>query len=211
MERNNLNRNLTYALFYGSIWGITEATLGYILHTIPVLISGSIMFPIAILLMQIAYKKTKSKSIFILMGLTAALIKLVDIFIPGLPVIKTINPMIAILLEATAVSVFSYLLNSNKIKSILLGSLVVCFFWRILFVFSSYIINQSTTAAIGWVNSLEKVFSFIMLNGIISASITFCMILIVSKTQISTDNKIVIRPSYAMVLFISASFIQFII
>lgn len=211
MEKNILKKTTIYALFYGSLWGITEATLGYVLHTLPVLISGSIMFPIAIFFMLRAYHSSNSKKVFLLMGITAALIKLVNIFIPGLPIIKTINPMIAIMLEASAVTVFSLLLNSNKIKSIFIGSLGACFFWRVLFVINSSIINNTTSATVGWVNSSEKVISFIMLNGIISTFIAFGIILMESKIKFSIDTKMRIRPSYAIGLFISASFIQYIL
>ncbi len=209
MEKNNFKNITTYALFYGSLWGITEATLGYVLHTMPVLISGSIMFPIAMFFMLKAYQGSKSNSVFLLMGLTAALIKLVDIFIPGLPVIKTINPMIAIMLEASAVTVFAFLLNSNKIRSIFIGSLGACFFWRILFVMNSFVITNTTSATVGWVNSSEKVISFILINGIISTFIAFAVILMEKNIKFSINAKMIMRPSYAIGLFISASFIQY--
>jgi hypothetical protein len=211
MEKNNFKKILTYAIFYGSLWGITEATLGHVLHYFPVPISGFIMFPIALFFMQRAYRSSKSNKVFLLMGLTAALIKLVDIFIPGLPVIKTLNPMIAIMLEASSVTVLSFLLNSNNVKQIFIGSAAACFFWRVIFIISSLIIDQNTGAEIAFVNYPEKIISFIILNGIVSPFIAFALILIERKIKFQVDSKMKMRTSYSLVLFISAALIQFII
>lgn len=211
MKRENVKKMSTYALFYGSLWGITEATLGHLLHTLPVLISGSIMFPIAISLMYRAYISTGSRSTLIFMGVTAAVIKLVDIFIPGLPAIKTLNPMIAIMLEATAVTIFITLLNSNKILHSILAAIGASLLWRTLFVTMSFFIHNYTSAKIGWVNSSERVYSFIVMNGLVSAVITFLVIQLSKKVPDIITPSRVIRPIYAGVLFLSASFIQYVI
>lgn len=211
MSRYDIKKISTYALFYGSLWGITEATLGHLLHTLPVLISGSIMFPIALFLMLRAYESTQSRSTLFLMGVTAAAIKLIDIVIPGLPAIKTLNPMIAIMLEASAVALFILLLNRHSIFSTIMGSLSVSLIWRALFVSISYFIHNNTSANIGWVNSSERVYSFIITNGLISSLIVLFIIILNRKIPQVLEKSRIIQPLPAGLLFLSASFIQYVI
>lgn len=211
MEKSNFKTILTYAVFYGSIWGITEATLGHALHYIPVPVSGFVMFPIALFFMQRAYRYSQSNNVFLLMGLTAALIKFVDILIPGLPVIKTINPMISIMLEASSVAVLSFLIRSSKINYIFLGSAAACFLWRTVFVIESYIIDNTTSASVAWVNSPDKVFSFIVINGIISSFIAFALVLLDRKIKFNLDGKLKMHVSYSLLMFASAVLLQYFI
>ena len=91
-----------YVLFFGAIWGILEATLGYALKFLPPLVSGSVMFPIAATLMVVTYQNTKSKSTMIYVAAIAASIKAINLFMPGLPPIKTYNPMVAMMLQSKA-------------------------------------------------------------------------------------------------------------
>jgi xanthine/uracil permease len=90
----------TYIIFFGALWGILEATLGYLLQFLPPLVSGSVMFPIAATLMILTYNHTKSKSAMIYVAMIAATIKSVNFFMPGLLPIKTYNPMISIMLQS---------------------------------------------------------------------------------------------------------------
>ena len=76
----------TQIIFYGALWGFLEATLGYVLHWIPTLIAGTIMFPIASVILLRAYNKTKSKSALLYIGLVAATIKSIDLLLPSFSV-----------------------------------------------------------------------------------------------------------------------------
>ena len=69
-----------YVLFFGAIWGILEATLGYVLQFLPPLVSGSVMFPIAATLMLITYQNTKSRSAMVYVAAIAASIKAINLF-----------------------------------------------------------------------------------------------------------------------------------
>ena len=66
MEGGRVIRNkktfISNIIFWGSIWGIMEATLGYLLHWLPQLISGNIMFPIGAAILLLAYKVNSSRS-----------------------------------------------------------------------------------------------------------------------------------------------------
>ncbi len=99
--------NLVSILVIGSFWGITEATVGYLMHLISLFtfygLSGIIMTMIAVYFMRMAYRTTGKVSSIFYVSIVAASIKLFDLALPFLPAAKTINPAIAILSESLAV------------------------------------------------------------------------------------------------------------
>jgi len=133
-----------YVLFFGAIWGILEATLGYVLQFLPPLVSGSIMFPIAATLMIITYQNTKSKSAMIYVAAIAATIKAINFFLPGLPPIKTYNPMIAIMLQSLVMVIFIPLIEKKPVAAKIAGLALVGFSWRLLFL-ANIAINHALT------------------------------------------------------------------
>lgn len=91
---------LSINIFYGSLWGIVEATLGYLVHLTNIS-STFVLLPIAFLFMRQVYKSTGKISSIILISIISATIKLLDIF-TGIRLDKVINPAISILLEGCA-------------------------------------------------------------------------------------------------------------
>jgi len=116
--RTVFGRSSSYAgglgpvLFWGSLWGIWEATVGHIIHLTRVPgLPGFIMFPAAFYFMSKAFIRSgRYQSIFLAACLAAGL-KLFDIFIPGQNIQAVINPAQAILLESLVVTGFYYVLE----------------------------------------------------------------------------------------------------
>ncbi len=81
------HKNLLWnVLLFGAIWGIVEATLGYVLQFLPSLVSGSVMFPIGRNDSLYAYRKTGSaKALVRRRQQSPAAIRSVNFFMPGLP------------------------------------------------------------------------------------------------------------------------------
>lgn len=103
-----MKKHLTFLLtllFFGSIWGILEATVGYVLHlnVVPPFLAGSLLFPFAMLLLSKAYQLTQNRLSVLGIGVIAALIKGVNLFFPYTNVFKIINPMIMIVMESLLV------------------------------------------------------------------------------------------------------------
>jgi len=92
------------ALFWGSIWGIWEATAGYFIHLthIPGL-PGFVMFPAAFYFMSRAFVRSGKHETIFLAACVASGLKLLDLFIPGQNIQGVVNPAQAILLESLAV------------------------------------------------------------------------------------------------------------
>ncbi|MCD6482206.1 MAG: hypothetical protein J7K80_00525, partial [Candidatus Izimaplasma sp.] len=138
---------LTQIIFYGALWGFVEATLGYALHWIPTLIAGTIMFPIASAILLRAYNKTNSKKALLYIGMVAASIKGINLFLPSYSIFKTINPMMSIVLESLLVFAVVILFTSEKITNKVAAAQIASIGWRvgyvvfmtIQFVFTGYI------------------------------------------------------------------------
>jgi len=103
-------------IFFGSIWGVLEATMGNILHFIGLHpYTGAIMTSIGVGLMSLARRLYRFRGIGITMGITASLFKAVDFFIPGSNVIR---PIVAILMTAIAFEAVTYVIDMYKSTNI---------------------------------------------------------------------------------------------
>ncbi|HZX11767.1 MAG TPA: hypothetical protein VFG01_12545 [Acidobacteriota bacterium] len=107
MKKNKKRPSILIPLFWGSLWGIAEATLGHLLHIskIPGL-AGSLMFPIALFFMVKAYSMTGRHSTILFTSCAAASLKFFDIFISPHDLFSVLNPMISILCESLVLVLF---------------------------------------------------------------------------------------------------------
>jgi len=98
---------LAAALFYGSVWGLGEATLGHLLHLARVPgLPGLVMFPFGVLVMGRALARSGSAAAVFMTGVVAAGFKFLDLLLPGTDILAIINPAQAIVLEALAATVW---------------------------------------------------------------------------------------------------------
>jgi len=189
---------LISVIFFGSIWGIMEATLGYALHFLPVLISGSIMFPIAATIMVMTFHQTKSRSAMIYVALIAASIKSVNFFMPGLLPIKTYNPMISIMLQSLVVYAVLPMVEKKSFAVQMLGLGIVSLSWRALFIMNIAINNVLTGFMFNQLASSSTIISFIVISGLIEMAILIGL----AAIQQLTKHKIQfsIKPHWALSL-----------
>jgi len=160
-----------YVLFYGAVWGLLEATLGYGLKFLPPLVSGSVMFPIGAAIMLQAYQKTQSKQAVFYVGLIAASIKAVDFMLPGLPTIMTYNPMISIVLQSLAVLILLPLLKTQKTWVWVSAFLGAGLLWRIFFLGNQGLNIFFFGEIYKQIQSLGNMVDFTMLPGLLDGVI----------------------------------------
>jgi len=171
-----MNKNIILTtIFFGAIWGILEATLGYLLQFLPPLVSGSIMFPIGASLLILVYLNTHSKSSVLWVGVIAASIKSINFFMPGLLPIKTYNPMISIMLQSMVMVGVCYLMDQKKATLPLLGLVLSSFVWRVLFYINISINHALTGFPFPQMSSSAATLSFIFFYGLMGA--VFAMLL----------------------------------
>jgi hypothetical protein len=103
-------------LFFGSVWGFGEATLGHVLHLARVPgLPGLVMFPFAVLVMGRVLARTGSAAVVFSTGFVAAGFKLLDLLLPGTDLLAVLNPARAIILEALAASAWAALAKRQAI------------------------------------------------------------------------------------------------
>lgn len=158
-----------YVVFFGSIWGILEATLGYGLQFLPELVSGSIMFPIGATIMLYAYKNTDSKKAMIYVAIIAASIKAVNFLFPGLMPIKTYNPMISIMLQGFAMVSVIALFNQKSLVVKISSFVIASILWRGLFLVNIYINNTLTGFNFRQLSSAAAMNEFVVVYGLMGA------------------------------------------
>ncbi len=192
-----------YILFFGAIWGIIEATLGYALQFLPPLVSGSVMFPIAATLMLITYQNTKSRSAMIYVAAVAATIKSINFFMPGLPAIKTYNPMIAMMLQSFVIVIFIPLFKKGSLPAIAAGIAVVGLSWRMLFLGNIAINHALTDFNFTQLASISSMVEFVIILGLMEALIlgVIYLVRLAIKQKVSFSFKPNIVVSLATLIF----------
>ncbi len=110
MKPVNAHRSVRFdilvpALFWGSVWGLWEATAGHAVHFLHVPgLAGAVMLPAAVLFMSRAFAASGREEAIFLAGCAAAGLKLLDLLVPGRDLLSILNPAQFILLEALAVA-----------------------------------------------------------------------------------------------------------
>ncbi len=211
MKNNKLIMLIAKIIFYGAIWGIVEATLGYLLHFAPPTVAGLIMFPIATFILIKAYKSTGSRSSLLFIGVIAASIKAVDFLLPGMMVFKTINPMISIILESLVVFVALPILSSQKNTKRLIGSIATSITWRagfVLYMLIQYLITKYATI---YITSPTYSLSFIIISGLMGGVLLMGVLWFERSFKKTVFSRIQFKPVYAILTLTLALGIQYLI
>ena len=213
MEKNSIDKtqNISIIIFWGAIWGIVEATLGLVLHTLPFKVpTGSVLFPIAYYFMQKSYRDTQDVRSIFYTSIVAATIKLINLFNPIVPAIKVLNPAACILLEGLGLAlVFKYFIQGERALKFVhslsmslmwrMGYYIMCFsiFIPLAMMESSSILNKS------------RIVDFLIKNTLINSIIIY----LYSKIQYSYNNKAIMKynPVFSSSVFILAMIITWVV
>ena len=123
-------------LFWGSMWGICEATVGFVLHRAAVALPGlpgALMFPMGFFCMAAAQRATGLRAAPWLIALVAAFIKTANFLLPGMDPIRVANPALSIILEGLAVAALSIPHPASDLVPTFLRVLSMGIMWRALF------------------------------------------------------------------------------
>lgn len=104
MIEKNRTTILWTALFWGSVWGAIEATLGFVLHLLPLPgLAGAMMFPVGLVCLQAARERGGLAAMAAVPVIAAAL-KLLDLLVPGHNPVSVIHPALSILLQGAVLA-----------------------------------------------------------------------------------------------------------
>ncbi len=169
----NKTQIISTVIFFGAVWGIIEATIGYVLHFMPVYIAGTILFPIVSFLLYKAYSITKSRSSLLAIGGIAAAIKAINFFMPFGSPFKIINPMLSIIFESLMVMVVISLISKDDVRSKATGFIVASIGWRAMYLLYDGIQFASTGYVSAYLTSFYAAIEFTLIFGLISATIAY--------------------------------------
>ncbi len=203
--KNKTWETIVKITFFGAIWGIIEATLGYALHFLPALIAGSIMFPMVMFILYHAYKSLGSRKAIILVGVVAIMIKATNLFLPLLNPAKAINPMIAMFIQSLLAFAIMPMLNSDKVVQKVSGVVIASISWRLVMVLY-YAFNYATTGFMDFrIASFDPAFSFVVTEGLISAVFAIGLIYLTNPIKsLSKLDKTRISPLISTALLVIA-------
>ncbi|HQO76870.1 MAG TPA: hypothetical protein PLB50_09350 [Candidatus Saccharicenans sp.] len=136
---------LSTVIFWGSIWGLAEATLGYLLHVskIPGL-AGAVMSAVAFFLLYRLYQQTGSAAAVIGASLVAAGLKSLDIVVSPVGLMDVINPVQAIIIEGLVATLALKVLNRRPVRS------------RLRIVISGLLFSFGSNLAYGLISFIES-------------------------------------------------------
>jgi hypothetical protein len=205
--KNNRLEFVVKIVFFGALWGLVEATLGYALHILPALIAGSIMFPIVMVILYQAYKSLDSRKAILFVGFVAILIKSSNLLLPFLFPAKTINPMIAMFIQTLLAFAFIPNLSSSSIvkKVVILTGISVT--WR-LGMIGYYAINYSLTSFLDFrIANFDSALAFVLFEGLISGAFAIILVIgfekfkLLDRVKTLRINPILSTVALALALF----------
>lgn len=210
MNRDTLKQMAVISLFWGALWGIAEATIGYLAHLVVFIpgIAGFIMFPIGFYFMTRAYKDTGKPGILFSTAAVAASIKLVDLFLPNLSPIHTINPAIAVLMESAAIYMVFKLLNAKPLQLSFGKVLIASTGWRLGFLFYSAILFVTAISQEFIQMGLAHILRFVLLESVINTLIIIAYLKAVKVFKHEKNRPFPIRPVTAAAALAAAVLIK---
>jgi hypothetical protein len=148
LERLRNSPALVAGVYWGAIWGLYEATMGFVVHTF-VRVPGAssvLLVPFALYCLRGAMRAGGGLRACGVAATTAAAIKLVDFFLPALTVLTVVNPAVAILCEGLAFAVVARWLGMParvpSLRAVAVGALAFNAMWRGLFLLHYAVIGR---------------------------------------------------------------------
>ena len=177
-EKNKSRRNpvIVNILFWGSLWGIFEATAGYLLHLISFSYGWLLWYPFACFFMVNVYRKTGRVSSIFFTGLLCSSVKMLNLLLPG-RIDRVINPAISIMFESLAVAIVIFAINKsfNKARSnpllIILSVLSMNTAWRIMYICYLILLAPAWIRDISVISSSQLFVTFFITQNLITSAL----------------------------------------
>ncbi len=170
MEKNKQSM-IIQTIAYGALWGLAEATIGYLLHWLPALVAGSVMFPVGAAILMRAYGRNGSRKMLFFIGVVAAAIKAADFILPVISPWKVVNPMICIVLEASVVAAVALMVEKGPVMARLALLPAASVAWRFLFLGVLGIQYLTTGTLSVQISTPANIVSFAIWSGLFSGAL----------------------------------------
>ena len=172
---DRLNRIFS-VLIWGALWGIFEATAGYLLHTVSFGYSWLIWYPAACFFMANVYRNTRRISSICYVGLLCAAVKLFNLLLPG-RIDRVLNPAVSILAEALAMAAVVFAVNRFAVRENTfvkaLWALATNTGWRVLYILYLLFFVPAWIRDISVIGSRDLFISFFIMQNLITSAIIY--------------------------------------
>lgn len=180
-----MKKHISVIVFWGAAWGITEATLGYVLHMMSFKIGWLFWFPLAFFFMNRVYKQTGKLSAILFTCTIASGIKLTNLLLP-VRIDKVINPAVSIIFEGIVLFVVLRIIenkhkNVNTASQVLEEAVPYCRFlwlflisiaWKVLYII--YLLPLPLwMVSISPIRAIEPFCKFFFMESALSAATIF--------------------------------------
>ena len=163
-------------LTIGALWGIFEATVGYVLHLLPISIGWLVWYPVACFFMAMTYFQTKKAYAVICVGVLSAGIKLLNLALP-VSIDRVINPSVSIVFEALtmfcAVCVLQRTEGRSKPYIKAATVLLMNTGWRLLYILYILVIVPQWMRDISVISSAEQITRLLLTDNLATSGIIF--------------------------------------
>ena len=169
-----MNKNVKLAVLivaYGALWGLLEATFGYVLHLVHDYLSGIVMPAIGAAILVRFHRETGNRGAAIAVGAMAALVKSVDFLIPGMNPLRVANPMLSIVLEAAAMAVLLPALSKGTEWRRVELQFAASLGWRVAFILALVVEYRGFGIWSGQLAGFDTLFEFVVYNGLASGAV----------------------------------------
>lgn len=163
---------------WGTIWGIFEATVGYLLHLLPLSIGWLVWYPMACFFLSCVYRNTNKIYSVLFVGILCAAIKMLNLFLPG-RIDRVINPAFSIVFEALSLYAVIWVLNrhlAEKRRRPLVKALAALGMntgWRALYVLYLFFLVPDWIREVSVISSMESFLKFFVKQNILTSLVVF--------------------------------------
>ncbi|NLL56330.1 MAG: hypothetical protein GX242_03850 [Clostridiales bacterium] len=191
---------LNKVFFWGALWGIFEATIGYLLHLLPINIGYLFWFPLAVFFMERAYKSTGKLYSVLLIAVFASIIKLTNLF-TGIRIDKVINPAASIILEGLTVFLAYHFFNKLPTQNKATKAAIISLSWRFLYIIYLLFIPEFMYS-ISALASRQKLIHFLLIESVFN--FLFIYVYYLAKPFVAKKNAPIAIKNFAFMPLITA-------
>lgn len=188
-------KNWKEIIFFGALWGLAEATVGFVLHLVAAPIAGFVMFPIGFFFMWQARLRTGSIYAPMQVAVVAASIKLANLLVVPLWM-TAVNPAVAILLEGIFVLVF---LASTEHKTPV-RCLLATYGWRLGYLAFLLVLLAAGFKLRLFESGWMSVLSFVTVDALMNALLVWIIARFSVKTRFDLKPLLVGATTFAAVV-----------
>jgi len=211
MDRKNQAGWLCMVIYYGSLWGLAEATAGHVLHLLRIPgLAGFIMFPMGFFLMSRAFSRSGRFLAVFLTSWIAAGIKLADLVLPGADILAVWNPAQAILLEGLTAAALLLVLKARRqlaFVTVLLASLS----WRLGHVFLCLLWTGLFHAPNLFQAGAAFFYRFLLLDSLINGILLYHLLKISPRYLPERTTRFLVKPVLSLSLLVAALSLELIL